>query len=83
MLCQNCFDLADSFCLYSVDETALNNAAGYFVLSGRPVSDVVQHIKNKYSDVSINKEERERESTRVCETFFSIYSHQLQLLLIF
>ena len=71
MLCQNCFDLADSFCLYSVDETALNNAAGYFVLSGRPISDVVQHIKKKYSDVSINKEERERihECVCICETF--------------
>ena len=62
MLRQNCFDLADSFCLYSVDKTALNNAAGYFVLSGRPISDVVQHIKKKYSDVSIN-EGREREGT--------------------
>ena len=62
MLRQNCFDLADSFCLHSVDKTALNNAAGYFLLSGRPISDVVQHIKKKYSDVSIN-EGREREST--------------------
>ena len=65
MLRQNCFDLADSFCLYSVDKTALNNAAGYFLLSGRPISDVVQHIKNKYSDVSIN-EGREREYMSVC-----------------
>ena len=75
MLCQNCFDLADSFCLYSVDETALNNAAGYFVLSGRPISDVVQHIKKKYSDVSINKEERERIHEWVCVYMWNFSLH--------
>ncbi|XP_019858362.1 PREDICTED: uncharacterized protein LOC109586604 [Amphimedon queenslandica] len=47
---RNCFDLADSFCLYSVGEKTLNNAAAYFVLSGKPISDVIQHIKDKYSE---------------------------------
>ena len=49
---RNCFDLADSFCLYSVGEKTLHNAAAYFVLSGKPISDVIQHIKDKYPEVS-------------------------------
>ena len=72
MLRQNFFDLADSFYLFSVDKMALNNAAGYFVLSGRPISDVVQHIKKKYSDVSINKEEREYMSVYMWNFFLHL-----------
>ena len=51
LLRENCFQLADSLCLYSPDKKSLTNAAGYFVLSGRPIVEVIQHIISKHAEV--------------------------------
>lgn len=55
MLQTNCFKLADALCLYSADKMATMNAAGYLVLSGRPIHDVIQYIMNKYPEVSMQQ----------------------------
>ena len=53
LLEENCFQLADSFCLHLPDNVSVKNAAGYFVMSGKPISTVLQHITKKYTDVSL------------------------------
>ena len=49
----NCFSLAESFCQYLADDSknSVMSAAGYFVLSGRPIVDVIDHVLSQYSEV--------------------------------
>lgn len=53
LLQSNCFKLASSLCNYSKDKMAQIAGAGYFVLSGRPIAEVVEHITTSYPDESV------------------------------
>ena len=55
LLQTNCFKLASSLCTYSRDSSARIAAAGYFVLSGRPIGEVVRHIIAKHPDESLKE----------------------------
>lgn len=48
----NCFKLASSHCIYSPDRAARVAGAGYFVLSGRSIAEVVQHVTTSHPDDS-------------------------------
>ena len=48
---ENCFQLAESLCLYSRWNGIETHASHYFVMSGRPIVDVVRHILSNHTSV--------------------------------
>ena len=71
LLRDNCFILAQSLCQYLVNnKTSAMTAAGYYVMSGRLISDVINYILLHHT-AEVNNEVLSLVKEIICKLFIS------------